>query len=65
MEETKRDIHKPSLAWRVQDFCKEASISPSTFWKWVALGKLKVIKFGGRTLIASAEVERFQREGVQ
>jgi predicted site-specific integrase-resolvase len=59
------ETHKPSLAWRVQDFCKEASISPSTFWKWVALGRLKVIRFGGRTLVPSTEVQRFKREGIQ
>ena len=49
---------------RVKDFCKKIGISPSTFWKHVASGKLKVTRFGGRTLVPYTEVERFLREGI-
>jgi excisionase family DNA binding protein len=58
-------MNEAPLSLRVKDFCSRVGISPSTFWKWVALGKFKVVRFGGRTLVPYTEVERFLREGVQ
>jgi predicted site-specific integrase-resolvase len=52
------------LAFRVKDFCQRIGISPSTFWKFVGLGKIKVIRVGGRTLVPTAEAERIAREGL-
>jgi excisionase family DNA binding protein len=53
------------LALRVKDFCSRIGISASTFWKYVAAGKIKVFRLGGRTLIPFEEVERIKKEGVQ
>jgi excisionase family DNA binding protein len=58
-------MNNQPFSLRVKDFCKRIGISPSTFWKHVAAGKLKVVRFGGRTLVPYTEVERFLREGVQ
>lgn len=52
-------------AYRVKPFCKDAGISPSTFWKYTRLGKIKVIRIGGRVLIPHAEAIRVTSEGFQ
>ena len=49
------------LAYRVKEFCRRVGISPATFYKYVSLGKIRVIKIGGRTLVPAAEVERILR----
>lgn len=51
-------------ARRVREFCEEMRISNSTFWKFVGLGKIRVIRIGGRVLIPAAEVMRISNEGV-
>lgn len=53
------------LAFRVHDFCVRLGVSPSTFWKYAALGKIHTIRIGGRTLIPADEAARILREGVQ
>lgn len=52
-------------AWRVREFCQAHRISPSTFWKYAALGKIRTIRIGGRVLIAAAEAARIGEEGLQ
>ncbi len=51
------------LALRVSDFCSRMGVSPSTFWKFVQLGKIRVVR--GRTLIPADEAARILREGVK
>jgi len=46
------------LALSVKDFCRRMSISPSTFWKNVRAGQIRVVRLGGRTLIPAAEIAR-------
>ncbi len=53
------------LALRVSDFCSRMGVSPSTFWKFVQLGKIRVVRFGGRTLIPADEAARILREGIR
>jgi excisionase family DNA binding protein len=54
-----RHIHtEPQLAYRVKDFCERIGISASTFWKYVKVGEIRVIRVGGRTLVPASEVER-------
>lgn len=55
----------PPLAYRVNDFCRRLGVSPSTFWKYAALGKIHTIRIGGRTLVPADEAARILREGVQ
>ncbi len=52
-----------SLALRVRPFCQRIGISPASFYKYVGLGKIRVVKIAGRTLIPAAEVDRLLREG--
>ena len=53
------------LAHRIGPFCKRAGICRATFYKFVGLGKIRVIKIGGRTLISAAEADRILAEGVR
>lgn len=53
------------LAHRVNEFCARMGVSESTFWKFVQLGKIRVVRFGGRTLIPADEAARILREGVR
>jgi hypothetical protein len=53
------------LAWRVREFCTSQRISASTFWKYVGLGKIRVIRIGGRVLVPVDEAERIKAEGLR
>jgi predicted site-specific integrase-resolvase len=46
------------LAYRVKEFCRRVGICPATFYKYVGLGKIRVVKIGGRTLVPANEAER-------
>ncbi|MGC1861553.1 MAG: helix-turn-helix domain-containing protein [Methylocystis sp.] len=46
------------LAYQVNQFCRRCGISRATFYKYVKLSKIRVVKIGGRTLVPAAEVER-------
>ncbi len=50
-------------AWRVREFCESHRISNATFWKYVKLGKIRVIRIGGRVLVPAAEAARIASEG--
>ena len=52
-------------AHRVKPFCRDVGISPSTFWKYVGLGKIRVIRIGGRVLVPHAEALRIASEGLK
>jgi hypothetical protein len=52
-------------AWRVGEYCDAFRISHSTFWKFVGLGKIKIIRIGDRVLIPHEEAKRIASEGVQ
>jgi hypothetical protein len=54
---TNTDAEKP-LAYRVKPFCQRVGISPATFYKYVGLRKIRVVKIGGRTLVPAKEAER-------
>jgi hypothetical protein len=51
-------------AWRVREFCEAHRISQSTFWKYAKLGKIRLIRIGGRTLVPAAEADRIATEGI-
>jgi len=59
---TNPEAEKP-FAYRVKPFCQRVGISPATFYKYVGLGKIRVVKIGGRTLVPAAEVERLLSGG--
>jgi excisionase family DNA binding protein len=52
-------------AHRVKEFCAAVGISASTFWKYVKAGKIRVIRIGGRTLVAHSEAVRLLSEGAE
>lgn len=51
------------LAYQVKLFCNSVGISPATFYKYVNLGEIRIIKIGGRTLVPASEVERLLSGG--
>ncbi|WP_363351393.1 helix-turn-helix domain-containing protein [Methylocystis echinoides] len=51
-------MNNSPLAYRVKDFCTRVGICPATFYKLVKLGKIRVVKIGGRTLVPAAEADR-------
>lgn len=51
-------------AHRVKQFCRDVGISPSTFWKYARLGRIKTIRIGGRVLVPNAEALRILDEGL-
>ena len=54
---------EPPLALHVRPFREKIGISNSTFWKYVGLGKIRIVRVGGRVLVPMAEVDRILREG--
>ena len=59
---TNAEAEKP-LAYRVKPFCQRVGISPATFYKYVGLRKIRVVKIGGRTLVPASEAERLLSGG--
>jgi hypothetical protein len=59
---TNTEAEKP-LAYRVKPFCQRVGISPATFYKYVGLQKIRVVKIGGRTLVPAQEAERLLSGG--
>lgn len=53
------------LAYRVKPFCQRIGISPATFYKYVGLKKIRVVKIGGRTLVPAAEADRLLSGGAK
>ena len=53
------------LAYQVKHFCQLAGISRTTFYELIKTGKIRVVKFGGRTLVPREEAERLARGEVR
>ena len=49
----------PKMALSVDEFCAACSIGRSTFYENVKFGRIRVLKAGKRTLIASSEAQRW------
>lgn len=58
------DAPEERQAWRVKEFCQSHRISHSTFWKFVGLGQIKIIRVGGRVLVPQEEARRITSEGL-
>ncbi|WP_371134828.1 helix-turn-helix domain-containing protein [Methylocystis sp.] len=61
---TENSMSGQPLAYRVKDFCARVGICPATFYKLVKLKKIRVVKFGGRTLVPASEVDRLLGEDI-
>ena len=53
------------LAYQVKHFCLLAGISRTTFYELIKTGKIRAVKFGGRTLVPREEAERLARGEVR
>lgn len=51
-------------AYLVREAHETLGVSPATFWKYVKLGQIKTIPFGGRTLVPADEIRRIAAEGL-
>ena len=52
------------LALSVREFSDAMGINTSTSWKYIAQGQIRVVRFGGRTLIAVEELKRLLTDGL-
>lgn len=52
-------------AYKIPEACKRLQISKSSLWKYAALGKIKLVRIGGRTLLAGDELKRLLTEGAE
>lgn len=53
------DLQTPRYALSVAEFCAACSIGRSTFYEEVKAGRIRILKAGKRTLIASTEAQRW------
>lgn len=53
------DPQTPRYALSVNEFCSACSIGRSTFYEEVKAGRIRILKAGKRTLIASTEAQRW------
>ena len=52
-------------AYQIPEACERLRISASSVWKYAALGKIKLVRIGGRTLLAGDELKRLLTEGAE
>ena len=50
----KRGEGPERVALSVDEFASSIGVSPATAWRWIAAGKLKVVRAGHRTLVPVA-----------
>jgi excisionase family DNA binding protein len=62
---TQSNVKADVRAFSIPEACQRLGISRSSIWKYAKLGKIKLIRIGGRTLAPSYEVERLLSEGIQ
>ena len=60
-----KELPSDWLAMPFRDWCLKAGISVSHGYSMVAQGKLKLTKFGNRSMIIRAEHERVSSEGIR
>jgi excisionase family DNA binding protein len=53
------------LALSIDEAAAARGLSASSIWKWIALGQLRAVKLGGRTLITVEEVNRVLTNGIK
>lgn len=53
---------EPKLAYSIKQACQASSLSRTTLYAHIAAGRLRVVRFGGRTVIP-AEALRSLLEG--
>lgn len=48
----------PRLAFSVHETAASLGLSTSSIWKWIASGKIRAVKVGGRTVVPTSELNR-------
>jgi excisionase family DNA binding protein len=51
------------LAMSVPELAKRTTVHEQTVYRWIAEGRIKAVKWGGRVLIPVGEVRRILNEG--
>jgi hypothetical protein len=52
------------LAHSIEEASDQLDVCPATIWKYAKLGKIRLIKIGGRTLMPDDELRRILISGV-
>jgi hypothetical protein len=51
------------LAHSVDSAAFQLDLCPATIWKYAAAGKIRLVKIGGRTVMADTELQRILKNG--
>ena len=62
-DSTRRDRSK-KLAHSIDEASDRLDVCPATIWKYAKLGKIRLIRIGGRTLMPDDELRRILISGV-
>jgi excisionase family DNA binding protein len=52
------------LAYRIDEAAEALRVTPATVYKWIAAGKLKSVKIGGRRLVSARALHALIEKGV-
>ena len=52
-------------AHSIHSASEQLGIAESTIWKYAKMGKIRLIRIGGRTLLPDDELSRLASEGIQ
>ena len=52
------------LAYRVDEAAEALRVTPATLYRWIAAGKLKTVKIGGRRLVSAKVLNNLINRGV-
>jgi excisionase family DNA binding protein len=56
--------HDHHRAYQIPEACERLQISRSSLWKYAGLGRIKLIRIGGRTLLSGEELNRLLEDGL-
>jgi excisionase family DNA binding protein len=53
----------PRLAYRIDEAAEAMRVTPATLYRWIAAGKLKTVKIGGRRLVSAKVLNTLLERG--
>lgn len=63
-EDVVREKEAHQLAHSIPSAGSKLDVCPSTIWKYAKLGKVHLIRIGGRTLMTDEELRRILKSGI-
>ena len=53
----------PRLAYRIDEAAEAMRVTPATLYRWIAAGKLRTVKIGGRRLVSAKVLNALLEKG--